>query len=73
MLYTESRIVKVFNEGTDDMSYHYEIQRRLLNLVWITVWCPHENEVMKFNNVMDAEAWYNKHIVKPKKEIVKYL
>lgn len=55
------------------MSYHYEIQRRLLNLIWITVWDHHENEFMKFNNVMDAEAWYNKHIVKPKKEIVKYL
>ncbi len=73
MLYTESRIVKVFNEGSEDMSFHYEIQRKLFNLIWITYWDRYENEVMKFSSIEAAEQWYNKHIIKPKKEIVKHL
>ena len=74
MLYTKYRIVLIQEAGDEETS-HYEIERKFLDLFWVSLSDDRELPTvpLKFSSIIDAERHYRKHIAKKEKRVIKDL
>ena len=77
MLYTRYRIVLIQEAGDEETS-HYEIERKFLDLFWVSLSDDRDTPVLllqplKFSSIIDAERHYRKHIAKKEKRVIKDL
>ena len=74
MLYTKYRIVLIQEAGDEETS-HYEIERKFLDLFWVSLSDDRELPTvpLKFSSISDAERHYRKHIAKKEKRVIKDL
>lgn len=74
MLYTKYRIVLIQEDGDEETS-HYEIERKFLDLFWLSLSDDRDLPTvpLKFPSIVDAERYYRKHIAKKEKRVIKDL
>lgn len=74
MLYTKYRIVLIQEAGDEETS-HYEIERKFLDLFWLSLSDDRDLPTvpLKFSSIIDAERYYRKHIAKKEKRVIKNL